>query len=30
MMIADQREWRANRTSAVGRLAHLITGRNLG
>lgn len=30
MAIADQREWRTDRTSAVGRLAHLITGRNLG
>ena len=30
MALADQREWRTDRTSAVGRLAHLITGRNLG
>lgn len=29
MGIADQREWRMDRTSIVGRLAHLITGRNL-
>jgi hypothetical protein len=30
MAIADQREWRTARTSVVGRLAHLITGRRLG
>lgn len=29
MAIADQREWRRDRTSMVGRLAHLITGRNV-
>lgn len=29
MGIADQREWRMDRTSMVGRLAHLITGRNV-
>jgi glycine/D-amino acid oxidase-like deaminating enzyme len=30
MAVADQREWRTDRTSVVGRLAHVITGRNLG
>jgi glycine/D-amino acid oxidase-like deaminating enzyme len=30
MAIADRREWRTDQTSIAGRLAHFVTGRNLG